>query len=761
MWLIGGVGLLAAILVTSSVVRSETIGKAWVRFTVWLLRIAAVALLVVILLNPVQPDVAGSPARDMLNVLLVDTSQSMGLERPDSRLQQALDWIREVEQSTPKGQTSRVAGFGEEVNFSNADQVKGASTRMAHALRRVLDSNPGQRLANIIVVSDGRIHDRDALGGALDMARQRRVAISTHAVGRAEAPRNVFISACRVERSAPSGAMIPAQVEVGATGVADGLELVLTLKDDGGKVLASGPVTVRGSTAERTLVFPAGLRTSACTVSVTRLDGELTHADNDFTFTLEIADPKIRVLYCEGSTDRITEMNGELWNSSELFPTAWKRAGDIEADTFATRGGQRIAGRTLTLIKQWRDHNIVWHDRQGLPDTREGWHSYDVIISADVQRANFTEDQLKWVVELVAERGGGFCMIGGMTSFDVGQWQQTIWERLVPVQMAEYGYGHKWIRTIPKFPELARKHPILQLDADPLKSNRILEVHPVLLGLHDIRRAKPGATVLAFREGSNAPLIVTQPYGKGRTMAFLSDPTGGWGEEYQGVWGPALIPGAEKEASKDARPQMPNEYYNRFWTNSVRWLAGNSVRRWHKELLGRTDAITYRPGKTVKVAASLPGISDPEEVPRQSVGARIALDAQPRVPLRFDRDRKEFVGELTLPDTIQGSEVTIVFDSPGKDKSRFDEVRLRVMHIDKEMENPLPDPQLLAEIATVSGGQVLGTPGEAVALLAKTQRAAMKESIPFTRPMWDRTALWAAILGLLALEWLLRRTASA
>jgi uncharacterized membrane protein len=779
-WFIGLVGLFLLWRATHWVLlSSQTLPRRWLRLPVWLLRVAAIALVLAILGNPVQPSVTANSRAGALHVILVDGSDSMGLERPRSRFDRALEWSHAVADRIPEGQSSRIMSFAEEINFSGEPKLGGASTRLAGALRRVLESNPGQELANIIVVSDGRIHDREDLNGALELARLRRVPISTHVVGRDEPQRNVFVQSCRVERSAPSGSLVPVQIEIGTVGLPDGTDLEITLKDDTGKTLAVAPVKTRGATAEKKFTFPAGLRTAAYTISVTKLDGELTLRDNDFTFTLVIADPNIRVLYCEGSNDTITEMYGEMWNSCELFPTAWKRAGDIQADIFVPRGDQRVEGRTLAHVRGWKkkidladglEHHVaILEGGSGLPDTREAWQSYDVIISADVQKANFTPEQLQWVVEMVAERGAGFCMIGGMTSFDAGKWQQTVWEKLVPVEMTTEGHGHKWIDTWTIFPAEVRKHPLLQLDADPEKNNRILDAHPKLLGFHDIRRAKPGATVLAIRKGSTAPLTAVQSYGKGRTMAYLSDPTGGWGVEFQGKWGPALVKGEPPPAAKpdapggtgpvsgEARALAPNEYYNRFWTNSVRWLAENSVRRWRKDLLGRTEGITYRPGDVVKVAATVPGVSDPEQMPNQVVGVRVALDAQPRVPLRYDRDRKEFVGEVRLPAAIAGQEAILLFDSPSGTEVRRDEVRVRILPIERELEHPEPDRELLAQIATVSSGAVLEKPADAADFLQRVPRFAAEDHRIYFEPIWNQGAVWAVLIGLLTVEWMLRR----
>jgi len=755
-WLIAAIGAVAFVFATLLIFRSERLGRRWMRAPIWLLRLACLALLLVILANPVRNDVVSTRGGDALEVVLVDTSQSMALEKPASRLERARDWSQSVAEAAPG---CRVYGFGEDVDFNGATTLKGGSTRLARALRRVLESNPERRLANIVVVSDGRIHDRAELADALALARQRRVAISTHTIGRDEPPLNAAIRACRVERSAPTGTRVRVDVQVATSGLTDGTELQLSLKDDAGVVLASAPVTVRKGAAETQLALEAGLRTAAYTVSLTRIDGELTHADNDFTFTLEIADPKIRVFLAEGSLTS-HDMGDERWAAGRFFTEAFRRAGDIECELFQMVQ-QDTPGQPLFFVRGFdeRERHVLEMSRS-TPRGREEWWRYDVIIISDIARTTFPEAEMEWVRQLVAERGGGFCMIGGNLSFDTGSYDQTLWEKLIPVDCLEFGFGHGWRGVQPEFPKTVRNHPVLRLASDPVLNDAILDVHPEFRGFHDIRRAKPGAVTLATKAGSTEPLIAVQEYGRGRTMAFLSDAAGGWGEGgYQGYWGPDMLDGRGFPKAPEGTP--PNEFYNRFWVNSVRWLAENSVRRGHKSILGLSDAITYRPGEVVKVGATLLSVFDPAEMLKQSVGARLALEGQERVALTYDRDRKEFVGQLRLPDSVRGGEVAVVFDSSAGGAPISDEIKVRVMQLDPEFETPAPDPQLMADIAQAGGGAVLETPADALAAFAAHRQEAATESIPFSEPLWSRAWVWALLLGLFATEWTLRRFAAA
>lgn len=766
-WVIALIGAVAAVAATGLVWRSATLHPRWVRGPVWLLRLAAIGILLMILANPGHRGLMGGRGDETLNLVLVDTSGSMALERPESRFTRALRWSRAAAEATPPGQTCRIAGFAEDVKFDTEPVPGGGTTRLAHALHRVVENDAGQRLANIVVVSDGRIHDHAELPAALALARQRGVAISTHAIGREEPQMDLFLRSCHVERSAPARTRVPVEIEIGSTGLLRDAALELSLKDENGTVLASTPVSLHDGVAKRQMTFDSGLRTATYTVSLTRVAGELTYANNDFAFTLEIADPKIRVFYAEGS-HTVHDVGDESWSAGRIMPTAFKRAGDIECDLFMMPQ-QDARGQPLYYVRGFDENEkVILDGSRGIPRDREGWWKYDIVIISDIDRRTFSPEQMEWVRQLVVERGGGFCMIGGNQSFDTGHYEQTLWEKLIPVACLEFGFGHGWRGTAPSFPKAVRSHPILQLAADPALNDAILDCHPAFKGYHDIRRTKPGATTLARVADNDAPLLAVQDYGRGRTMAFLSDAAGGWGEDgYQGYWGPAMLANVLGESMSGAATLIDpasvpsNEFYNRFWVNSMRWLAEKSVRRRQRTLVGRSEAITYRPGDTVKVAATVLNVFDPPELLKQAVGARLVMEGEERVRLTYDRDRKEFIGEIKLPEVVNGTEVAVVFDSVGANAVASDEIRLHVMQIDRELENPHPDPQLLADLAKAGGGAVLTEPGEVRALFERSQRTTQTERVAYYEPLWNQAWLWGVFLAVLGAEWLVRRLASA
>ena len=94
-----------------------------------------------------------------------------------------------------------------------------------------------------------------------------------------------------------------------------------------------------------------------------------------------------------------------------------------------------------------------------------------MVICSDIARAAFTREQLEWTVELVAQRGGGFVMIGGNTSFGAGGWDQTIWDGMIPIDMSGRGTRRSqiyWGALRVVIPSQAESHPIWRIVDDPV-----------------------------------------------------------------------------------------------------------------------------------------------------------------------------------------------------------------------------------------------------------------------------------------------------
>ena len=714
--------------------RNRRLQPASLRWTVLGLRLAVTALLILILANPVAKQGSGLKRQPVTGIVLVDTSQSMSLGEP-SRLEQGRQLLLAALGPTLEG--VRLVTFDTATSMDAsapaalAAPPRGRRTCLGAALARGVALAHGSGVHNLVVISDGRADDPVAVAEAASQAAARGIAVSVVPVGEPPRRPNVALINALAERQAPAGSRLPVTAVVRVSG-GTGQTVELVLEDGSGKVLARDRFPAVDGTYSRALLATLGDSDTALRLRLLPLENELNPEDNALAFTVRASRLPIRVLYMEGSNHKNKRWT-DVWEY-EFLPQAFSEDGLIETDVFTVDRQVADGGKLFNVRKP----------AEGFPVSREQLLGYDVVICSDINRTIFSEAQLAWTVELVASQGGGFCMIGGYTAFGAGKWDQTVWEQMIPVDMKTEAEGYKWETVTPKVPDEARLHPLWHLDEDPDRCARILAAHPPFMGFNLVNRAKPAARVLAWHESLSMPLIAVQPYGRGRSMAFVSDAAGGWGERYQTEWG---------EGERD------NRYYRRFWVNAVRWLAENSLSAHRTRLLASTEAVNYLPGEVIRLQARKTGLTTLEDLRGWKVRAELAGGIGARTDLELEEQRGVFVGGMTLPEDAPAVETVIRFVAEGPPGTTPDsaEVSIRVLPADREMADPTPDPRTLQQLAERTGGEVITTAGPLTARLRDAGVAASAGGRWFKVPRWDRAWLWFLITALLSAEWFLRK----
>ncbi|MDK2952169.1 MAG: hypothetical protein PWQ77_1834 [Kosmotogales bacterium] len=190
--------------------------------------------------------------------------------------------------------------------------------------------------------------------------------------------------------------------------------------------------------------------------------------------------------------------------------------------------------------------------QRNFPDPEE-IKKYDVVLFSDVgtdtiimyeDRFNncpMGKDRLtglkKWV-----ENGGGLCGVGGWLSFGgmfgMAKWHNTPLEETLPVTC--FPYDDRVELSEGMVPNILKpEHPIFN-NVD------FASAPPLFSGYNQIVAKKDGE-VLAEYNGD--PIIVIGNYGKGKTLAFATDPAPHWG-----------------------RGMVDWKDYPAFWINVVKWL---------------------------------------------------------------------------------------------------------------------------------------------------------------------------------------------
>jgi len=364
---------------------------------------------------------------------------------------------------------------------------------------------------------------------------------------------------------------------------------------------------------------------------------------------------------------------------------------------------------------------------------------YDVYLIGDLDSTTFKSDELKGLAEAV-NRGAGLMMMGGFHSFGPGGYATTPLGDVLPVEMDRFERQplDEPIRRDLHVPGPLRMRPTqfgLLHFALMLAGNREQNVAtwaalPPLDGANKFRGLAPGALVLADAAG-NLPLLVAHNYGNGRVMAFAGDSTWHW-------WGHGF-----------------ENAHKRFWRQIVLWLArkdqtndGNVWIRVPKRRFAPSQRVEFTTG-----AVSPTG----EPVVDATYKAEIVLPDGARRPLRLIRENEQMTGSFR--ETHAAGDYAIEVSATHQDTALgSSRARFLVFQQDLELDNAAADASSLESLAAMTGGESLAPEqlGELIKRLA-TQTEHLEVEQETKKSFWDTWAMFLALVGLLGVEWFLRK----
>jgi hypothetical protein len=744
-------------------------------YVLWALRAAALGVLIAILLNPTRLDREEQPGPRARALFLLDESRSMSLESPKSRTQTAHEMIRRASELVPEDRRPLIQkyGFGRDVVAIPAGHAVrrplADETRLGRALEQLSDRFGNTLPFSVFVFSDGRSTGRESLTTTAQAYRDLGVPIQVVPLGDERISGDVAVEDVDAPRDARPGTRVPVRVTLRSRG-RNGERTELLIRQEGGldrEVLARLPVTLTGGEQAHELVIDADRAKGALAAVVQLLPDEAIASNNVVPFEIIARQNKLRVIYMEGSP----------------FPEYKYIVEALEEDPDITVVPMTVDNMHAERPRIYR----IGDERRSYPKTREEMLSYDVVMLSDIARGAFTDEQLEWTVELVSKHGGGFAMIGGNRSFGGGDWDQTVWDALIPVDMSERGEPdsefcvHGFKLDIP--PEVIN-HPIWKIVEDPQRNREILARMPPYLGSNLVDRVKPAATLLARSDrpleqanitrarqakkpiplprphpkqpdGSPACSVIfaCQSFGRGRSFSMSPDSTWAWGHEIERHWG-----------------EGDNRYFRKFWRNLVYWLTEN--RGSNRRLQVETDKVFYRPGQPIDITARAFDQKLTETNAYQIV-ARLRMPGESQ-SMPFDESAASLVpqlkepvyrGKLTAPPQIESLEAPgstvhrLTLDVAALDGDRVEtssSISVQLIDDPVEFRDPRPDHAQLEKLAQATSGRVIQSAAALAEALADHPDAPVTEVVTHS-PLWDSPLLWLVFLGLLTSEWIVRR----
>lgn len=722
------------------------------------LRLLAVGAVVICLLDPQWVETVKHEQRSRVAVLL-DKSKSMSIEDVGgTRLKSGQKWLSEqLDPLAPAGVTLSTFAFDQGLSALpsvNSANPTGAVTALSESLEGLLAVPHDDPLRGVVVVSDGIDNTTKVPEKVARSYRRKGIPIHTVTVGTTNEMVDVILENVQVKRAVPNEAPTRLSLQLRSPGFA-GKTAGIQVRGPKG-IVAAQEVKLNGGEQRVELdLTPKDKGFQIYEAKITALKGEWLASNNKRMFGLDVVDPTIRVIYMEGTPQTKTSPMPE-W---KYLKDALLSDPNISVKVLYRQLG--TDGKYLNTIDTDPETGEkiypVEHPREGFPRTMAGLLEYDVVIHSDIKKESFTPQQLQNIAQLVEQHGGGFVMIGGNSAFGKGGYHQTVLDRIIPVAM-EQANDSQGTAFHTQLTRGALAHPLMNIGTTPEETLKIwTSKFPMLYGFNRVDRAKPGAVVLALNPVYDTPygpgiLMAVQDIGKGRSMAFTSDTTRTWGRDFETLWGEPIRPGtALSERNCDRR------YYQQFWVNAVRWLANGKLGRTNNPVTFELAQSYCLPGESVAARVKVRD-SELRDIANAEVHLTIPSSAgtNTSVRARYDVSAKAYLADIRP--AAAGNFIVTASARQGGEELGTDRQLLVAEGTDIEMADLRARPDFMAALAKETKGESFALASGGGISPGYVFAKAPEPKVEFRRePLWDKAIWMSLILGVIGIEWTIRR----
>jgi uncharacterized membrane protein len=603
----------------------------------------------------------------------------------------------------------------------------GGSTQITQAIRSVMDDLRGQRVAGLVLLTDGRQIPAQGIDADLAAIKNFQVKIYPVPVGTELPPKNVQIENLVVQDTAFLGDFVDARATVRASGFGPNVSVKLVLKNARTGVqlpLADGSDSVTAHLADNqpqvvelpykpTTTGPLDLQVEAIP-----LPGEIDESDNVRSAQLFVLDTKIAVLYVDGYP---------RWDY-RYIKNEMIRDKTVDISCLLTSADPDFIQEGDIPIRRF-------------PETMDELSNYDVVLLGDVDPRQFSDAQLQLINDFVANRGGGFGMVAG-PRWSPGAYRATPIEPILPVNLAQVSSDDpdqiitESFRPIITPPGLAsgifRFLPNAQANADYLKNDwpplfwfcRGVSVKP---GVGEIYAQHPTAM---GPDGRPAPILVFGRYGAGRTMFSAIDDSWRW------------------------RFYTGENVFDTYWVQTLRQLA-RGRKLGQRRFAFSTAQPFYDLGSRVEINLRLldPRLSEqlPDQISLKLRDPSGQLLAEP--VLNRDPNQHDLYSASWAADRIGHFVLELAPLQGGMDAT---DLAIDVQTPRLELADPRVDLSMLNRLAAETFGQVV-TLDRADQLSKIIASAAKSIPVQAEQAIWNSPLALVVIAGLVIAEWIVRK----
>ena len=722
----------AVVLLTLGIVFGRRVARFTVlrRASVYVLQIAAIAVLLTIIAEPVLEVTRLAPGANTVAVL-VDSSESMALPArsadDETRLAVAKRLVGDEIEAASGG--SRVALFHFDDALRQADtvanlQADGDRSRLLESLADLATHYDQGALAAVIVVTDGAHNGRRVGWEAL---AETGIPVHSIGIGPADIPGDVELAELVLPSRASPHTQVAANLVIRHSS-RDSREIRLRILD-GESVLAAESITLDPSSTTVTtdIVFPSGSSgLKEVTVALEAPPGDPLPNNNVRSVLLDVDRERYRVLYLEGEP---------RWEF-KFIRRATAEDDDIELVTWLRTTPRK------TYRQGTSDPDAL---ADGFPSSLEALYRYDMVIIGSLPATSLNDEQHDWLARFVAERGGGLLAIAGRHALDNGGWDVKPLAQALPVMVARPDGGSYGRRNYRVHPTDEGLRSVLTDIGGAGTREEAWATLPMLADYQFLGTPKPGATVILEASGGveqrgadvvvrgspAVPLLVTQPYGFGRTAVLATASTWRW---------------RMRTPPEDTRHSL-------FWRHLIRHFAGAALPRRRLSLATDGDALG------VRVALKNPRF---EPLTDTAVSVQVTSPDGESFDVALPRIPGESAFGETIPTTKPGiyrvEMAGLAGPAPLTEGGRPDALAAlaRVGEANLEQFGATLNEPLLRRVAEVTGGRYWQPDdllGLADALAFSSAGIHERQQLP----LWNAPFLFLLLVLLKCAEWSLRR----
>ncbi|MBL4637384.1 MAG: hypothetical protein JKY56_26245, partial [Kofleriaceae bacterium] len=744
--LIAGLFAAATSLVFTGIA-TRTIGSAWRWSAIVGLRFAALATALVLFFQPAVElrQVTREPNRI---AILVDDSESMeltdkvGQQSRRERVRQLIDNSASAIASWRKSHIVDVYRFSEELARDDLETTastpaKGKATLLRLALEKIRRRYEGDKLAGIVVISDGVVTGDLAeigTGEFRDFARELDTPV--HTVWAAQAGiKDLAVQEVNADEFAFVRSVTRIEATIHATGFGR-RRVPVTLSSDG-KALRRKWVTLAEGDSSAKVFFeftPSHVGKFVYKISIPVEPDEAVIENNSAWFVIRVIRDKIRVLQVAGQPS---------WDV-RAFRGMLKQNPNVDLISFfilRTNDDIKKAGNDELSLIPFPTRELF---EQELP-------SFDLIVLQNFNYGPYGIGRYLENIRSYVDGGGGLAMLGGPLSFSSGHYNGTPVADALPVilgsQVLPAGQTDSMLDERPfqaKLTKLGDIHPVTALRYESSDNRTLWSQLPKLEGLNKVLRARKGAAVLAvhptLRDKDNKPMpvIIADDYGKGRSLAVTTDSLWRWG----------FI--AAAKAGNDGRN------YLKFWDNAIRWLIQDPELRY---LHVDSDRNSYSPGDTLGLNIRMLD-QDYSPLANGSVSLTISRGFDPKtleqIATHTMKVGSDGEGSYEIANIEAGVYRVVAEATVRGRKVRAHDIFL-VHKASIEKQEPAADPAILRMVSQLSGGISMADieefPSDLPFIAPKIVRVDKRSDVS----LWNLPWLLLCALLFLGLEWLLRQ----